>query len=61
MDTSSTDEFKNLVILHKDMHRLIHAVEQDTIKKYIDLYQLTEKQIKVVNKYRKSCNLPKIN
>lgn len=55
------DEFKNLVIIHKDMHRLIHAVEKDTIKKYIDLYQLTEKQIKVVNKYRKSCNLPKIN
>ena len=56
-----TDEFKNLVIIHKDMHRLIHAVEQDTIKKYLDLYQLTEKQINVVNKYRKSCNLPKIN
>lgn len=29
------DEYKNLIIIHKDIHRLIHATELDTIKRYI--------------------------
>lgn len=33
-----TDEYKNLVIIHKDIHRLIHANKQQTIEKYISEY-----------------------
>ena len=30
-----TDEYRNLVIVHEDNHRLIHATKQDTISQYI--------------------------
>ena len=33
------DEYKNLIIIHKDIHRLIHATELDTIKRYISEYK----------------------
>lgn len=56
-----SDEFNNLVIFHRDMHKLIHASEKETIKKYVNMYKLNSKQIKSINKYRKSCNLPEIN
>lgn len=52
-----TDEFDNLVIIHKWVHRLIHAKTKETIKEYLQLLQLTNKQMKKLNKYRLECNL----
>ena len=52
-----TDEFKNLVIVHKDVHRLIHATDNMTIEKYRDILQLDGKQLKKLNQFRKVCNL----
>lgn len=34
-----TDEYKNLIIVHEDIHRLIHATKQDTILQYISEYK----------------------
>ena len=34
-----TDEYKNLVIVHEDIHRLIHATAQRTISQYISEYR----------------------
>ena len=48
-----TDEYKNLVIIHKDVHRLIHAKDKETIDKYIRLLQPNENQLAKINKYRK--------
>ena len=56
-----TDEFKNLRILHKDVHRLIHATKDETINRLIKFLQLTDEQIKKVNQYRKFCNLELID
>lgn len=40
-----TDEHKNLVIIHKDVHRLIHAKDRETIDKYIRLLHPHENQL----------------
>ena len=34
-----TDDFKNLRILNKFVHKLIHATETQTINKYLDMLQ----------------------
>lgn len=52
-----TDEFSNLIIVHEFVHRLIHATNEETIKTYMRLLQLSENQLKKINKLRKVCNL----
>ncbi|UZM97390.1 HNH endonuclease [Lysinibacillus sp. MHQ-1] len=52
-----TDEFKNLVIVHRNVHKLIHATETETIERYKSLLQLDGKQLKKLNQFRKKCNL----
>jgi RNA-directed DNA polymerase len=52
-----TDEFSNLVIVHEDVHRLIHATNEKTIERYRNILQLEGKQLKKLNQYRKVCNL----
>lgn len=55
-----TDEYKNLVIVSKEVHRLIHATTKMTIKWYVDNLQLDGKQLKKIDIYRKKCNLEAI-
>jgi len=52
-----TDEFSNLVIVHKDVHRLTHATNDETIKRYRNTLQLDRKQLKKLNQFREVCNL----
>lgn len=52
-----TDEFNNLIIVHEFVHRLIHATNEETIRKYMRLLQLSDNQLKKINKLRKVCNL----
>ena len=47
------DNYQNLIIIHKDVHRLIHATKQETISKYLSLLKLNKQQISKVNKLRK--------
>lgn len=47
------DNYQNLIIIHKDVHRLIHATRQETISKYLSLLNLNKQQISKVNKLRK--------
>lgn len=56
-----TDKYKNLVILHKDIHKLIHLVEPIKINEVITTYNLTSEEIKEVNKYRKKVGNKEIN
>ncbi|MCM1008365.1 MAG: HNH endonuclease [Ruminococcus flavefaciens] len=56
-----TDEYNNLVIVHKEVHMLIHAVKSETIQAYLDKVKPNKSQLEK-NKYipnvsRKSCNL----
>lgn len=48
-----TDEFQNLVIVTQNVHKLIHATEEETIQLYLKTLPLKPKEaIKKINKYR---------
>lgn len=46
------DEYKNLVILHKEVHKLIHANTTATIKRYVESLGLNKSKIEKVNSLR---------
>ena len=46
------DKYSNLIILHKNVHRLIHATKPETICKYLSILKLDEFQLKKVNNLR---------
>ena len=50
------DKFDNLVIIHKDIHILIHSTDANTINKYIQKFNLNKKQMDKLNKFRKLAN-----
>ena len=54
------DRYENLIILHKDIHRLLHATKEETIKAYLSQLQLTCKQKAKLNKLRQLANLQAI-
>ena len=47
-----TDEYKNLLIVHVDIHRLIHATKPETIIAYLNKLSLTKSQLEKLNKLR---------
>ena len=47
-----TDEYKNLIWVTADVHKLIHATREETVKKYLTLTQLDKKTLKKVNSLR---------
>jgi len=51
------DKFRNLRILHKDVHQLIHATTNQTITKLIQRLDLSNTMINRINQYRKKSNL----
>lgn len=52
-----SDEYKNLLIIHKDIHILIHATSKSLIKDICRIYNLNKKQIEKVNKFREILSL----
>ena len=48
-----TDEYKNLVFMHSNVHELIHATKPETIEKYIGLVNPNAEQLEEINKLRK--------
>ncbi|NSB17172.1 group II intron reverse transcriptase/maturase [Clostridium beijerinckii] len=48
-----TDEYKNLVWIRGEAHKIIHCTKRDTIEKYLGLLALDEKGLKRVNSLRK--------
>ena len=47
------NNYQNLIIVHQDVHRLIHATQQATICEYLSSLKLDQRQINTVNKLRK--------
>lgn len=47
------DNYQNLIIIHKDVHKLIHSTKQEIIIKYLSILNLNKGQIKKVNSLRK--------
>lgn len=54
------DKYSNLLIVHKDIHKLIHATQKETIEKYIYLVK-NKKSLNKINKLRGFCKLEKLN
>lgn len=55
-----TDEYKNLVIIKRDIHKLIHSTRKETIEKYLKIIELSKTEIGKVNKLRKTAKLEAI-
>ena len=55
------DSYQNLIIVHKDVHKLIHATKLETIYKYLSKLNLNNKQLKKVNSLRKLAQLEPIS
>ena len=50
--TKGTDRYNNLVILHKDVHTLIHATLPETISIYLNKIKPTKTMLTKINKLR---------
>ena len=47
------DNYQNLIIIHQDVHRLLHATQAETISRYLHTLKLDKQQISKINKIRK--------
>lgn len=52
-----TDDYKNLIIVHKDIHKLIHATQSETINRYREIYNLDKNMIKKINRLREKLQI----
>ena len=56
-----TDEYANLVLVLKNVHVLIHASSETTIKRYLSELKLEKSQLEKLNKLRIKAEMPPIN
>ena len=59
-EIGGTDEYKNLIIIHIDIHKLIHSTNDDEVTKTITKLNLDAEQIGKINKLRKKLLLKSI-
>ena len=59
-ELGGTDQYNNLIIVSVSVHKLIHAVKDEVIKKYLDYIKPTAKQLDKINQLRKLCRLSEI-
>lgn len=52
-----TEDFNNLRIIHKDVHRLIHATDPETTRNLLTQIMPTKTALKRINQYRKKAGL----
>ncbi len=52
-----TDNYDNLIIVHKGIHVLIHAKTKEIINQYLEIYNLNIEQINKINTLRVKANL----
>ena len=54
------DEYANLILVSKDIHTVIHASADETIRKYLTILKLDAKQLTKLNKLRTMAEMPQI-
>ena len=47
------DNYQNLMLVHVDVHILIHATDEMTIRKYLSILNLSKQQLSKLNKLRR--------
>lgn len=60
LSKGGTDKYNNLIIIHKDVHILIHATNQETINAYLESLKLTQTMLNKLNKLREKVGNDKI-
>ncbi|WP_167630106.1 group II intron reverse transcriptase/maturase [Listeria valentina] len=55
-----TDRYDNLKIIHKNVHKIIHAKTIKSVLKYLIEFQITDKQFDKINLLRTKCHLEPI-
>ncbi len=55
------DKYENLVLVLEPVHKLIHAKDEVTVQKYLELLNLKSKQISKVNELRRLAQLAEIS
>lgn len=53
VEKGGTDKYENLILVTVSVHKLIHAVEMETISNYMNTCQLDKGQLKKLNELRK--------
>lgn len=56
-----SDKYENLILVHKTVHKLIHAKKKETIQRHMNSLNLTPEQIDKVNHLRKLAEIKLIN
>ena len=56
-ELGGTDEYKNLIIVHTDIHKAIHSTDENEVTKIISNFSLNISQIEKLNKFRKKLQL----
>lgn len=54
------DEYANLLLVHENVHKLIHATRAETVNSLLQILTLNDKQIQKVNELRKMAGLQSI-
>ena len=52
LNQGGTDEYKNLIIVHIDVHKLIHATKPETIQAHLNEIKPDKSQLDKINKLR---------
>ena len=60
-EKGGTDKYQNLVLILYPVHRLIHAVNDVTIRYYKSLLNLSSEQLAKVNQFREKAGYAPIN
>ena len=50
------DSYNNLIYITKDVHKLIHATQLETVNKYLNLISVGKDTIELINGCRKLAN-----
>ena len=61
LNMGGTDEYSNLIILHQNVHTLIHTTNTETIRLYLDIVAPDTKTLDKINKLRIMAGNSKIN
>lgn len=57
---AENNSYSNLIILCTEAHRLVTSTKEETIRKYVQILKLNEKQLAKINKLRKYADLQPI-
>ena len=55
-----SDKYANLILVCEEVHKLIHATEEEAIKSYKNTLNLTNKQLEKLNELRVKAGIDKI-